>query len=313
MGVPPTEEDARRCASFADKDNMRTNFYSNGIPFDECIQLYYENFRIEIVSPSLGIIIFFSFLFFVHGFVVSLVSYEEIMVMRGVFFFRVVNCLITFFTLYKIFYARVNPETSTREDFKKYVQIVVRLSNFIVILNSMVNGLVYAWKSSLGSCLHFSEDGTATKNEEMFTLNCNPSYESGSPPYDAMLLLFAGNIFVIGLLRSHSYWAAWASYIITLAFVIAGAVVSGVPVNSSSAIFCAIFSIFLINGIENNTLTMFTALLELESTNRVKTAELKQFVGNVAHDLKVCTCMINVNLLLTLLSFIVLLTKYTFL
>jgi adenylate cyclase len=43
----------------------------------------------------------------------------------------------------------------------------------------------------------------------------------------------------------------------------------------------------VINGMENNNLMMFTTLLQLESTNRIKTTELKQFVGNVAHDLKV--------------------------
>jgi hypothetical protein len=287
--VPPTEEDAHRCASFANKDNKRMSFRAGSAPFDECIQLYYENFRIEIVSPSLTIIAFFSFLFFVYGCFVSLVSYEyeDVMVMKVVFFSRVVVSLVDFFTLYKIFYGRVYPETSSREDFKIYVKSIVRLSNFIVIATAVMNGVAFAWKSSLGSCLHFSEDGTATKNEEMYTLHCNPSYESGSPSYDTMLLLFAGNIFVIGLLRSHSYWAACVSYVVTLSCAIAGAVVSGVPVNSSSALFCSIFAIFLINGIESNTMTMFSALLELESTNRVKTTELKQFVGNVAHDLKV--------------------------
>jgi hypothetical protein len=70
-------------------------------------------------------------------------------------------------------------------------------------------------------------------------------------------------------------------------FVIAGAALSPSPTQSIPAILLALLSILIYVSMENNTVMMFTALLELSSTSRVKTAELKQFVGNVAHDLKV--------------------------
>jgi hypothetical protein len=295
LGVPPTEEDAHRCANFSNKGNNRMSFRAGSAPFDECIQLYYENFRIDITSFSIAIINSISFFSFVLGFVASFVSYNEVWVMKAAFFCRIVITLVGFVTLYKIFYARVRPENASREDFKKYVKSVVRLTNFLVISSAVVNGVVFAWISSLGSCLDVSEDEAVFKNDRFLTMSCNPSYESGSTPYDAALLLMMGNLFVIGLLRSHSYWAACVNYVVTFACIIAGAVVSNNPIASSAAFCSAIFSLFLINGMEDNNLTMFIALLELESTNRVKTTELKQFVGNVAHDLKVIALYTAIN------------------
>jgi hypothetical protein len=287
LGVPPTEEDAHRCACFTSKDNKRMSFYSRGAPFDECIQLYYENFRIEISSSSVTIVFFFSFVSFLRGLMVSVVSYNEVWVMKCAFFSRVMYCLVGFFTFYKIFYARVHPENACCKKFKEYVKSVVRLSNFLIIFNSVLNGVVYAWISSLGSCLDASENETDVDNNPFFTMDCNPSYEKGSTPYDAMLLLLMGNMFVIGLLRCHSHSAAVISYFVTVVCAIAGAAVSPKPITSTPALFCVFFSYFVINGMENNNLMMFTTLLQLESTNRIKTTELKQFVGNVAHDLKV--------------------------
>jgi hypothetical protein len=289
LGVSPTEEDALSSSNFMSNRNTRKNFYNGGRSFEEeGVQFYYENFRIEIVSSSIIFILILSILNFIHGLAISFILYEGVWLMRAAMVIRNIICCVALYTFYKIFHMRVRPESSTREEFQRYVSSVVRLSNFVVIAFALVNGFVYAWKSSLGSCLTIEDNHAVISNENYYYLNCNPSYEIGSTPTDAMVLLLVGNILIIATLRSHSYWAAWVSYAVTLVFVIVGAAVSQAPLTSTSTVFLALFSIFIYNGMENNTFTMFTALLELSSTSRIKTAELKQFVGNVAHDLKVC-------------------------
>jgi len=286
LSVAHTEEDAHFCSQF---NNTRKNFISvGGSSFEEKgIQLYYENFRIEIVSSSvLLLILCLSSITFINGLASSLLNYNEIWLLRIALVIRILICCVGFYTYYKIFHLRVRPETSTKSDFHQYVSSVVNLSNFLIISLAVVNGFVYAWKSSLGSCLHVQDGSTEVINNDYYFFNCNSSYEIGSTPTDSMVVLLVGNILVISTLRSHSYWAMWTSYIVTLACVIAGAAVSRSPFTSSSTIFLAIMSIFVFNGMEFNNLTMFTALLELASTNRIKTTELKHFVGNVAHDLK---------------------------
>jgi hypothetical protein len=291
MSVTPTEDDARNSSNFIYKQNIAAKNMFTGRCFgddEEGIQFYYENFRIEIVSSSTIFILILSIINFIHGTVSAFWSYEEIWLMRAAMVIRNIICVVALYTFYKIFYVRVRPESSTRKEFHRYVSSVVRLSNFIVISFALVNGFVYAWKSSLGSCLVVEDNRVTVNNDDFYFLNCNPSYEIGSTPTDSMVLLLVGNILIIATLRSHSYWAAWVTYLVTITFVIAGAALSPSPRQSVPSILLAFLSIFIYIGMENNTFMMFTALLELSSTSRVKTAELKQFVGNVAHDLKVC-------------------------
>ena len=291
LGVKPTEDDAENCSNFIDNINKGKNLFTAGhFSFEEKgIQYYYENFRIEsVTSSSVAFIILLAMFSFVHGLVVSLTFYEGVWLMRAAMVIRNINCIVALYIAYKIFRLRVRPESSTREEFHRYVSSVVRLSNFVVISFALVNGFVYAWKSSLGSCLVVEDNRVTVNNDDFYFMNCNPSYEIGSTPTDSMVLLLVGNILIIATLRSHSYWAAWVTYLVTITFVIAGAALSPSPRQSVPSILLAFLSIFIYIGMENNTFMMFTALLELSSTSRVKTAELKQFVGNVAHDLKVC-------------------------
>ena len=102
-----------------------------------------------------------------------------------------------------------------------------------------------------------------------------------------MIVLLIGNIFMVCILRSHSHWAAWVNYIITCISVFAAAALSNDTQTSGPVIFATLLTIIVYKDIEYNSLTVFKALLSLEFTNREKTTELKQFIGNVAHDLKV--------------------------
>ena len=288
LSVKPTEEDAH-CSSKFIKSRLTDHNIFTGLTFEEVgIQFYYENFRIDIVSRTTIPLVLLTFVIFIHVFFVSFKTYDNtIWVMRAAMMMRCVVYIAALYVVYKIFCRRVRPESSTRKEFHQYVSSVVRLSNFVVVTFALVNGFVYAWKSSLGSCLVIDDNQVTVDETDYYFLNCNTAYEIGSSPTEPMLLLLVGNILIVATLRSHSFWAAWLNYIVTLMFVITGAALSPSPSQSAPAIFLALLSIFIYISMENNTVMMFTALLELSSTSRVKTAELKQFVGNVAHDLKV--------------------------
>jgi hypothetical protein len=286
--VKPTEEDAQCCTNFIKNSNTEKKLFTGRTFGEEGIQFYYENFRIEIVSSSTIFLFITALAIFIPGSFVAFKFYDRAMwVMRAAMMMRCAACAVALYLIHKIFYRRVRPESSTRKEFHQYVSSVVRLSNFVVISLAVINGFVCAWKSSLASCLVIDDNQVTVKDDDYYFLNCNTAYEIGSSPTEPMLLLLVGNILIVATLRSHSFWAAWVSYIVTLVFVIAGAALSPSPSQSVPAIFLALLSIFIYISMENNTVMMFTALLELSSTSRVKTAELKQFVGNVAHDLKV--------------------------
>jgi hypothetical protein len=59
----------------------------------------------------------------------------------------------------------------------------------------------------------------------------------------------------------------------------------------------AIFTILIYERLDQNSLLAFRLLLDLEKTNRIQTAELKNFIGNVAHDLKVLKLLLYLLLL----------------
>ena len=285
VSVKPTEEDAEKCYTFA--NNMeRGKFYHQS--FEEGVKRHYENFRIERVSSGFTVMVAFGSINFSNTLYASLSKYDDIWLMRIVQMVRVIICCVGIYTNYKIFYGRVKPNTTaSREEFGNYVSTVTSLSNFIIIAFALVNGVAYAWRSSLGSCLVDGEAIELRKNNDYFSFDCNAGYEMGGTPGDSLLILLVGNLFLIATLRCHYYWAAFVSYVVTIVSVIVAAAVSPAPLTSSLIVLCSLYLISMYNDMENNSLTMFNALLALESTNRVKTTELKQFIGNVAHDLKV--------------------------
>jgi hypothetical protein len=289
MNVQANEEDAKRCynfASFANKEKeiKVTKFYSIGQPFEEGVQLHYENFRIGRVSSGFVVLVIFCIISFLYTLFISFTDYENIWIVRVGIIFRNVISWVGLFISYKIFYARVQPDCASREEFSKYVYTVTNLSNFLIVAFAVGNGLFFVWKSSLGSCLDVNGN---LKNDDAFKLDCNTGYEVGYVPIASLIVLLFGNVFLVATLRCHSYWAALINYVVTVISVFVGVALSPSPLASTPAIFVSLYCIFVYNSMESNALTMFKALLDLESTNRVKTAELKHFIGNVAHDLKV--------------------------
>ena len=291
MSVQPTEEDAKRCYSFANKEQT-TTLYPSSQYFEDDVQRHYENFRINRVSFGFALMAFCASFNSLSGLYVAFYKYEDILLMRMAMIARNIVVCVAWYTSYKIFYAREHPANG--EQFKKYVSTVTNLSNFLIISYALVNGIVCVWKSSLGSCLDENGD---MRHTDYFQLDCNPAYEVRGTPSDIFILLFIGNIFMVATLRCHSFWAVWISYAVVAVSVYTGAALSLSALTSIPQIFFVTFSIILYNGMEHNSLTMFTALLELEATNRVKTAEMKHFIGNVAHDLQVCR--MNISLLLS--------------
>ena len=147
--------------------------------------------------------------------------------------------------------------------------------------------MAHVWKASLGPCLVFDSEGNQIETNDLYFYDCNPSHSIGTTPTDTMIMLVFGNILCITTLRSHSYWAAWINYSVTVVSVVFAAALSRHPFIAFPEFSAALFSILVYNLMESNSISLFRTMLELEATNRVKTAELKHFIGNVAHDLKV--------------------------
>jgi len=144
------------------------------------------------------------------------------------------------------------------------------------------------FKSSLGSCLKLNDETLKLEviEEDKYYYSCNPAYEVGGTPVNSMILLLIGNIFIIVTLRCHSSWAARINYFITCITCITAASVSPDPSQSTLIILSAFLTVVIYESIENNSLAVFKALLEAETAKRIGMAELKHFIGNVAHDLK---------------------------
>lgn len=280
VDAKPTEEDFKSCRESYSKQKEGVSL---GQSFDEGIQLHYANFRIDSVSYGCLVLLIFNCPLFVYGLLLSFLQ-NEIWLMRMCMIARCCLCCVGIFLVNKVFLAKVHPDNKNRRAFCNYVRVVTSLSNFLIVSFSLVNGVEYAWRSSRGSCL---DDQDNTRYGYLSNLGCNPSYEAGSTPTDSLIMLLFGNICLVAALRCHSYWASCLSYIIAAICTAIAAAVCRSPITSLPAMFFATYSIVIYNGMEMNSLLMFKAFLSFESTNRVKTAEMKHFIGNVAHDIKV--------------------------
>jgi hypothetical protein len=290
--VIPTEEDAKRCSSFSPKDDNNEHLRSFK---EEGIQRHYEYFLIQRASRTFVVLAFGMFVLFATALYSTFTDNGDIWVMRSLLIVRLLVLLLVFYIYYKIFHARVYPDRASREEFHQYVNVVTTLSNVVVITLACVNGVAYVWKTSLGSCLEVDSTGEEFRNSRaVFYYDCNPSHELGTTPTESMVMLIVGNLLCIATLRSHSYWATWINYVVTVLCVIVASAISPLPLVAFPEFVGAITSIFTYNVMENTSRTLFKALLELEATNRVKTTELKHFIGNVAHDLKVFSVCVYV-------------------
>jgi hypothetical protein len=102
-----------------------------------------------------------------------------------------------------------------------------------------------------------------------------------------MINLLVGNLYVVTSMRCHNSWASQLNYLVTFISIFLAASMTPNFNESGSAIFAAGTFISIYEGVEKNSLAMFGALLDLESTKRVQIGDMKHFIGNVAHDLKV--------------------------
>jgi len=206
--------------------------------------------------------------------------------MRVILSLRMAISLLALYNYYEIFHARVS-HLEEKTVFYRYVRYVTGLSDFIIVSFTLVNCAAYVWESSRGSCLSIKDNEASADSHNAFFLHCNPSYEIGGTPMNSMILLLVGNIFVVTTLRCHSSWSARVSYFATCISTVVAALVSPDFKQSYLVMLSSIFAIVIYEDIENNSLVMFKALLDLETTKRIQMKELKIFIGNVAHDLKV--------------------------
>lgn len=293
-----TEEDAMKCYMHRQRRDhsestlqlvLRT-FLGNNNPFNnENIQRHYEHFRIRNISKKQAAVWIISIVLFTYYCIDLFFFYERnLWFMRVVISLRLSFCILALYNLYKVSYGGVSHDAD-QKDFYSYVNSVTNISNFIVISFALANGASYVWLSSRGSCLVFNSNTGLYEVDDgdLYLYDCNPSFETGGTPLTPMLSLIVGNIFIVLVLRCHSSWAARISYFVACMAAIAAAFVSPDASQSFTVILVAFMSVFIYDGIENESLRVFEALLDLETSKRVQMREMKHFIGNVAHDLKV--------------------------
>jgi hypothetical protein len=296
--INATEQDAVNCYIYQTNINSRkTNassccgtFFGHRLPFQGQVQLHYQNFRIGNVSWLHSVIWVSLFVLYFFGMYVTFTEYDEgLWFMRIILSLRLAIAVMALFNFHSIFYSKVTHESSNKEEFRFFVNRVTALSNFIVVSVALVNGAAYMWTSSKGSCLYLDPQTLKyeVRNSDTYFYDCNSSFETGGTPVNSMVLLLLGNIFIVTTLPCHSSWAARINYFVTCFSCITAAALSPDPGQSTLIILSAFLSIVVYENIEANSLAVFKALLNLEYNKRVGVKELKHFIGNVAHDLKV--------------------------
>lgn len=283
-----TEQDAINCNRFANRFKVKSsifNFFNN--PFeDPKVLLHYQYHRIKNNSLMHPLYWIMTLLGHSHQLYVASMQYEDIWLMRMIVFSHVVLTLMWAYICNKVSSTTTpGPLDMSQEKFKDFVSTITNLSNIIVVMATLTNGLFYAWQSSLGPCL--------SHEHEVFHFGCNPSHCNGGTPTFPLVQLLFGNIFVVTTLRSHSPFALCLSYLLTCASVVIAAILSPDPIQSLNPILAGFCTIFIYNTMEDSSVAMFKALLELETNNRENVAEQKHFIGNVAHDLKVRLYLIS--------------------
>ena len=300
-----SEEDALNCCdykrwNYESKLPLKTHCWGLYKSFqNENIQRYYQYFLINGTSTTpviFWIVLFVLYAFaFVHMFQLSN-SIPLVREMRICSLCRLLLIVLTFYIYYKILYGKVTPHME-KAKFKLFVNVITHLSNFIIVSYAGVSGVDFVIRSSLSSCQHFyavNRGGEVEEQDRPDYIYCNPQYEDGSPPMVITLLLFVGNLLAVSSLRCHSSWAAKVNYFIVFVSIVIVAFQSSEVRESAPVMFIAVFFYSIYEGIESSSLPMFGALLNLESNKRAQMSEMKHFIGNVAHDLKVIYLRISI-------------------
>ena len=268
------------CRHPATHHNIPNNFktqFSN-----PSIQKYYEHYRIHLVT--FGVVVVWLLvvaciivtsslsLFVLHT------KYDHpLPVVQVVMILRILLGCLALFVCYKI--SRGVPTDKTNGQFAVCSSCITKLTNALIIGFPLVNGLMLCWLASQGSCEEASE--------RHFFFNCNTSYESGGVPNEAALFLITTNLFIISTLRCYSYWAILTCFVITIASTVVASLLSPNVSQSIVVVVAAFVTVIVGRGLEVNTYTMFKTLLDFQKIKRHQARELKHFIGNVAHDLRV--------------------------
>jgi hypothetical protein len=270
-----SEKDAEHCyANISHK--FETSFS------DRNIQFHYEQFRVKCVTSDIVImwlcVVAFVSVNSIGALYILATKYDSTLyIVQLVQVGRIALCLLAAFVCIKIVMG-VSSAASKQEQ-HRYTFLITKLTNIIIIGFPVVNGLMLCWRASKGPC----EDSDQISH----TFHCNESYESGGVPTSDAIFLLMFTTFNITTLRCHNYWAVQICYAVTIVSAAVSVYLTPEPMKSLILLLSSVMIVIIGRGLEINTFTLFSTLLNLETSQRNQTRELKQFIGNVAHDLKV--------------------------
>jgi hypothetical protein len=280
----PTKEDARHCYDSC-SNAFETSFA------DANIQAHYENYRIQ--GLTVDILLLWTAIMAMltadstFGLYLLQTQYdaEDVIVVNIVLIGRVILGCMAMYVIFRI--SKALPADISLADLRQHTFVITSLTNAIIVGFSLVNGLMLCFQATKGSC----EDA----EEQHGFYDCNDSYETGGIPNGAVIYLFMTNIFIVTTLRCHHCWATRTSCVITILSIIVATFFTSKPVQSLLIILFACSIVVSARVLEKVSYTSFLAMLNLEMTKRDEAGELKHFIGNVAHDLKVLLCLLVVS------------------
>ena len=270
-----TAEDAAKCHR-----NLTTDYQTHFT--DDTVQREYENYRVRLVTRNSKIMWFFLGLLIVVDSLVNLISLHTednspvVNVYYVVLIARILLGLVSVVLSITLLRPRKAPVNIGPEKPHACFQtrMIFVLTNVIIIGFQLVNGLLLCWHSYQGSCKSWNCRTTGEKSGDMTT---------ASSFYFIVLYLL-----IISTLRCYSYWAICISCGITVAATVGAMFLSSqCPECLIMVLVAALSTCVATNCLECNTYALFNALLKFEISKRQQTKEMKYFVGNVAHDLKV--------------------------
>ena len=257
---------------------MKT-FWSSCSFDDHIIQICYEKYRIDgsLLFPKINIIILLWIgVVFSNGLYFANRVYNDLWVVKVVLLMRVLLALTFIYICYRITTIQQNKNL----DENGFHQRVLNTTNIVsccIVLTSVVNGVMYAWQSSLPGCDESNTEDT------WYLYYCNEAYATGGSAYMSSLVLLIGNTYVAAVFRCHHFLAIKVSYVVTMVACIAAALLSPKPHLSTLTLSYSFLLIFMYMNMETNNFLLYSTLLDSEKNKREQANELKHFIGNVSY------------------------------
>ena len=256
------EEDATKCHLDCIDEFTSVPYHTHFV--EDKIQREYEIFRMKLVTLSSKLLWLFlgtAIVLDCFTHLINIHDQKDTPVFNVLYFVLVGRILLGFITLFV-------SVTMLRQSTCIHWSRITFLINVMMIGFPVVNGLLLCWESSLET----------TDDHLRIT---------------SAFYLIVLNLIMIITLRSFSYWALYMSCGLTVVASLGATILSVRHSEYIMVVVSAVATTVVAYAVERDTYTMFKALLNFEESKRLRSSEMKYFIGNVAHDMKV-SCIISI-------------------